>query len=742
MRPRPSAAVWLVLLTLLLGVLYPALVLDRVVAPEVSLRGQAPWRLQWGPFPAQQPQHVRAATELGARLSLLERDAAGLALWNPWIGGGRPGWLASAREGGAPLPLLAVLLSRDGMTWTGLLALQLVASCVACTWMLRRLGVDAWPAALGGLCYALSGPLTSHWLDWQGSAFALGPFAVALALGPPRGFAATAARWGGILAILGLCGQPIVPFVALAAAAAAVTTPWAQARRRLESMLLGGVLAMVLLTPRVWLQVAGLETGSPVPPPVVEESLPGLKALVAAPAPFDPSAPPAAQRHTDSRGYLGLLPMLLAGLGLVLAPSRQRVLWGGVLVASLALAFAPQPWFARLGMATRPLAASALATATLAAWALSRLTCRMELWGRTLTGTALGALITWMLLPVAATHVPFAPREEVPLSSPLPAAASPAAPRVVGLLGCLPPDVGAAFGLSDVRASFFAGEPRYAGLLAAGPGGTVSVARALSAQMAALGVGTLLEPLPLRVVSSEIFSRIELEDREPIRGVDGSWRRPVRLRPGSCRLGIPATVPLTAAPVLSLGARAVTLASDHTLAAESDEWHWFALDAIERPLTAELLVPGLSNHQVPLVVDHSGLRLVSEGGGVRVWSWDHGTPFASLAWPPAETGRGGTPCPGRVSVRDVSARHITVQAHAREGCSLRLLVKHRPALWRATVNGQPAQTLPCADVWACVPVTPGDSLVELRASLPWPVVLAPCAGLAVIAALCWVGRKQ
>lgn len=729
------------LLVLLAGMLYPTLALRRVVAPEVSLRGQAPWRVQWGPFPAPLPEQVRAATELGARLSLLERDTRGVAVWNPWIGGGRPGWIASAREGGSPLPLLAVALSRAGRVWTGLVALQLTAAYLSCAWMLRRLGLGPWPAALGAVAYTLAGPVVCRWLDWQGSALALGPLGVALSLSPTASLARSVACWGGALAILGSTGLPAVPFAALAVAAATFREPAKGVPRRLLGVALGAVMAGALLAPRLWLAAAGREDRAPLKPASIESPLPGLESLAFAPARLDPAGPADAQRDADGRGYLGLATLALAGLGLATAPLRQRGLWGGALAAGVVLAWAPTSWLERIGVTQRPLAVAALAAAVLAAFGLDRLTRGLEARRHALVGAPAVALVAWSLLPVAARHVPFATPEEGALAAPLPAAATPAEPRVLGLYGCLPPDIGAASGLADVRASTFEGEPRYAGLLGGGPSSVFSVSRALAPEMAELGVGTLLEPLPLRVVSSEIYSRIEVADLSTVPGRDGTLRGSLDLESGTCRVGVPARTPLVAPPVARMGSRTVELAPDEALAAESNEWRWFALPKLGAATAVELSVVGSSPSPLPLALDRSGLRLASEGSGVRVWSWERAAAYATLRWPAGEQRVEAGPCPGSVQVREARTDRVAVAVSDSGSCSLLLQVKHRPALWRATVNGQPAQTLGCAEVWTCVPVPVGDSMVELEARLPWPLPAQSLAGLVALAGLAWVGRK-
>jgi hypothetical protein len=54
MRRAVDPAAWLALVLLLGAVLFPALFLGRVVAPETTLKNVPPWRLQWGPAPSPQ----------------------------------------------------------------------------------------------------------------------------------------------------------------------------------------------------------------------------------------------------------------------------------------------------------------------------------------------------------------------------------------------------------------------------------------------------------------------------------------------------------------------------------------------------------------------------------------------------------------------------------------------------------------------------------------------------------------
>src|SRR3972149_7538852 len=120
----------------------------------------------------------------------------------------------------------------------------------------------------------------------------------------------------------------------------------------------------------------------------------------------------------------------------------------------------------------------ALATAVLAAFGAHLLLekVRSAEWQR-LVGFAVWVLVVAALAPPAARRLPFAPEEEAGLPPPIPTGPPTAAARIVGLLGMLPPDIGATLGLADVRAASFPREPRYAALLGARPGGGLSVPR-------------------------------------------------------------------------------------------------------------------------------------------------------------------------------------------------------------------------------------------------------------------------
>jgi len=296
-----------------------------------------------------------------------------------------------------------------------------------------------------------------------------------------------------------------------------------------------------------------------------------------------------------------------------------------------------------------PLGVMALAAAVLAAFGAQLLLekVRSAEWQR-VVGFAVWVLVVAALAPPAARHLPFAPEEEAGLPPPIPTGPPTAAARIVGLLGMLPPDIGATLGLADVRAASFPREPRYAALLGAGRGGELSVSRALDPRTARLSARWLLEPLPLRVVSGELFAHIEQVELQPQheRSLDGLRRFGTVVPPGACRLGVPAAAAPGALWLEYPGHRS-QLEPDGALAAESDAWRWFAVPPGWPPGPATLAMPpGPSEGSAQIVAwDVSGLRLAREERGVRVWEWDLARPLAFVATA-VQAENGDTPAQG------------------------------------------------------------------------------------------------
>jgi hypothetical protein len=765
MRRSAHTIPLLVVAALLVTLFYPALFLGYRVAPEASLKGEAPWRAQLGPYPNPSAVAVEAATHLGPRLATIAREGLHSALWDPWIGGGRPGWLASPAEGRVPLPLLVALTARHGWTWTALAALQVLLTFASAWLAIGALGFGrAWPAAIGATMYALSGPVAGHWLDWQGSALALGPLAlVPAASRGSRPASRQVAAWGGVLLLLFASGAPAVPFVALAAAATFLARPLFGGRPAWSAPLAAAVLVAAVAVPSLWLQRAGVEAGAGLPAADPGPPIRRLADLLLRP----PS--PEAPEHTppSAPAYLGAAAVLLALVGAVALKPAQRGFWLGALAVAGGAAFAPTTTLLSIGAGVRPLGVMALAVAVLVAGGADHLCRRVAVPVLSNTiGISLWLLIVLSLLPPAARLLPYATPEDAALPSPIAPAAGTPTSRMVAVLGMLPPDLAATLGLADVRAASFPGEPRYAALLGAGQGGELSVSRALARRTARLGARWVLEPLPLRVVSGELFARIDVVDLSlaGALSLDGLRRGPLDVPLGACRLGLPASSRPSAVWLEGPQLRS-QLDPDPALVPESDAWRWFAVPAGWPPGAATLAVSGTISAEAArsLAWDTSGLRLVSEEGGTRVWEWDRARPLAFFAAGVVDEGRGipgedaSVTVPverlaalaplaagpgGRVRVDGLSPSVVDLAVETPAPALVVVQTKCRPALWRATVNGRKAATERVDGVWTGIVVPAGSSRVELHARLPLACWLAAGLGAGALGALAFPWRKR
>ncbi len=764
MHGGASRVCLLATVAILLTVLYPALFLDCRLAPEASLKSVPPWRELLGPLPKPAAEAFAAATRLGPRLSSVARNPFGEALWNPWIGGGRPGWLSGPEDGGTPLVLVAALAARPGWAWTALFALEAAAALMGAWWVLRLLRLDPWPAAVGATAYALSGAVTAHWLDWQGSALALGPLALAPALAQIRSRRSLVVAWAISLGVLAACGPAAMPYVALAAAAMLFLSPEAPTPARWLAVVAAAVLVLVASLPRIWLDLNGREAGAAVSLPQAMPAIGSLKSMIATADTADPAT--SGTSETASPGglaYLGLGTAALALVGLVSAPAKARGFWLGVAGVSALVASVPNALLTKLGLWQRPYGVLAFAAAALAAYGVQFLTDRLaEGRGRTVLGASVWALIAVSLLPHAAVHLPFVSREESELTPPIPKSMVTTEWRLLGLLGTMPPDSAASLGLADVRASSFRGEPRYSSLLASGKGGEVSLSRALDPRIVRLGARWLLEPLPLRVVSGEVFSRIditELELPKPLPS-EGVLHLRAEVPAGACRLGLPSALGRSVRARIQLPDRDAELSPDETLQAESAAWAWFELPEDLPPGPATLLITpdrGRAANPIPVAWDRSGLRVARQQGGVRIWEWMTARPLAVLA---GGIGPESAPLPpdpyfvtvpgarvaallplstaraaGKIRIAAVRPGRVEVRADLETPGLLVVQVKHRPQLFRATVDGRPVATERVDGVWTGIALPRGSSRAVLEAELPPALWWAAGAALAAIVLL-------
>jgi hypothetical protein len=663
------------------------------------------------------------------------------------------------------LPLLTALVARRGWTWTALAAVEVALAFASALWALGALGVGgSWPAAIGATAYALSGPVTGHLLDWHGSALALGPLVLLPALaGRPRTARRRVAAWTGILLLLFASGAPAVSFLALAAVAMVFSVRLVGRPGRWVAPLAALAVTMAMTVPSLWLQHAGAEPGAR--PPVAHPAPPiaGLSAFVAPPA-F--AARPAADLQ-PAHAHLGLVVLLLALLGVFALKLPRAGFWVATVAVSVTIALLPSALLLRLGITQRPLGVAALAVAVLAAYGARFLCARAAgAFLHNAVGLAIWLLVVLSLLSPAAHQLPFATREEADLPSPLARQHPTARTRMVAVLGMLPPDVSATLGLADVRAASLDGEPHYAALLGAGRGGELTVSRALDRRTARLGARWVLEPLPLRVVSGEIFANIEVAELAlgEKRSLDGLRRGRVSVPPGACRLALPPLSHATEVWIERPGHRS-QLDPDAALAAESDAWRWFALPVGWPAGAAVIAVSGTARPAAARQVawDTSGLRLVSEEHGARVWRWDR-------AWPPAflatgfERESGDVPvgrftvtvardrlaallplaagASGRVNVVAMSPATVELHVETRADALVVVQVKRRPRLWRATVNGRGVATEAIDGVWTGIAVPAGSSHVVLRARLPLGAWAPAAFGVLALVGLAFPWRRS
>ncbi len=777
MQRHSPAALPALLVAVLLPLFYPALVLERRLAPEAALHSLAPWRSLLGPYPKASPLTLESATLLGPRLAALAREPASTALWNPWIGGGRGGWLASAREGGTPLVLAAACLARPGWGWTALLALTVGLALVGAYWLIRLLGFPPAAAAVGAAAYALSGAASSTWLTADGAAVALGPLLLVPLLHPTWSAARRAGAGAAALTLLLYCGPHAVQFAALAAASL-VASPARKPRslrRWVLPPLLAVTLAAAMFIPRLWVFAATREPGMPLEasPP---QPAAGLRAIVV-PFPYGdpntaalaPSPPSPALLRGAQAAFIGTAVLLLAALGAARPfPTANRPFWVTVTVTAGLFAHLPDGPPSTLDLGHRPFAAAALGCAVLAA-AGSHIVTRRIAPGpaRAWLAAALVGVVVLRLLPVAAHGLPFTPATPAMLEQPAdPKFSANGSVRLVAFGATLPPDSAAAFSLADLRAASLAAEPRYAALLRPREDGTLGFERVLDPALARLGARLLVEPSQLHVISAEVFSRtVATPSRRLPPPQPGQAAVTAFVPAGAVRLALPAGTTVAARVSLMRGKSQLDLTPDPALAVESDAWNWFLLpDGVSAGEIRLLVEPAAAlADKEALLWDTSGLLLLGEQGGSRTWLATQARPFAFAARALAAEGdtvpsdvlavqvpsdrmpalAAAVPAEApRVQVVDVSPTRVAVWVQSHAPRLLVVMVKHRPMLWRARVDGQPAATEPVDGVWTGLVIPAGTSHVELRARLPWWVMLTAGAGAVGTTALAAGPRRR
>lgn len=725
------------LLLLLTVGFYPALFQGRRIAPEASLRAFPPWRAQSGPVQSPSPLAVAAALGFGARLQMIANHGDRTALWNPWVGGGRAGWLAGPDEGGTPLALLAAALARRGNVWTALVALTMGVSFAGAFWLARRLGADAVPAAAGGIAYALSGAAATAWLGPDGSAVALGPAAIAVVHGPPASFLRHLGRWAAAAALLAPCGRYAFPFLALALAVECLRRPVPGVAPRLAAALLAFTAALLAVAPSAWLEHADSEDGSPARTVSVATGHDALAALVVPFPDGDPTSGPAGVRHAvDPRSgaaYLGAPVVLLALVGAVSSAGCGLGVWIGAALFTGAALFSPPGLLPPLRLGTHVAPVMALAIAMLAAFGATSLCRKLPQCWRSPVGALLVLLVMARAAPPALHRLPYASPGDARLTVPLLPEEVDTGSRFLALVGALPPDVSAALALPDARAASLQSEPRYAAALGIREDQSIPLSRVVARDLGRAGVRWVLEPLPLNMLSGEIFSRVDILAARFEPGVPPRLELDLPARADRIGLQVPSeTVPL----LVRADGRVTPLARDPSLSPESDLWRWFALPpATATPIT--LLLPGVRALEPSVAVDTSGFRAIREHAGMRVWEVTDPRPLVSFESPGAPGSTGAV-----LACEPFAPQEVECTIDSAQAGRLVALIKYRPRLWHAQVDGRSVPSEPVDGVWTGVPLPPGRHEFSLRARIPARVLAVSVAGVCSLLSCLWFGRRR
>lgn len=685
-------------LLLLMVVFYPSLFLNRVLAPQALLWNVPPWSQLGGPNPTEQKALEEPVRTLVPRLALVQRYGWRVALWNPFVGGGRPGFLALGAEGIGPLALGASLLFSPPYQFNGLLLLHLALAFWG-VYLLARRYLDPQGALLAGFVYALSGPVLSSWLTAAGSAMALGPWLWLAALSPTSWWAPVPLA----LCILsgGSCWPYVVGFLALAAWACQAHGWRLTKAFRLFWLATG---AVVLALPSLYLAWFGVEKPGAWWLQAKAQPRPNFASLFL-PAEELPLGRPWV--------FVGAVTLLLAALGASkLLPLQKMALWA--LALSLPLVFAPASWLPSFVGAFRPSGILALGVALLAGAGSQHLLALLPPGGRLWPTAGILAALLLRLVPAQASWLLWESRQRAQLPSPWTGELGQAQEPVLPLLTLLPPDTAALLGLADLRAGSLAGEPLYRSLLRPGADGVVTFSRIADPLLADLGALWLLEPAELSLVSAELFSKLQLDlaSRQ-----DGEFVLSVPPRATRLGLKIPGQPPFL--QVVREDQRWI-LKPDKALAEENAGWHFYLIPSPMPAGRARLLSPSpLPATSLTLAWDCSGWDLEGERGTLRLWRQRFARPLA--AWMDD-----GVPPP---MVLSWQPGKLLLRTQREKAGELVLRLKFRPALLRLFVDGKPLPAEKGPGVWTTVKVPAGEHVVRAQWALPPGVLWAPLVGV-------------
>ncbi len=698
-RTWPVLAFLLVLITLF----YPALLLNRILAPQALLWNYPPWSQLAGPNPKDRPALQPAALTLAPRLALWQKLGWKVAIWNPFIANGRPGLLALAAEGVGPVALLTSWFVRAPYHFNAIILVQLA---LAFWGMYRLAGKFLSPSSsvIASVAYALSGPVTSSWFSPAGSAGALGPW---------LWLAAMNARWWAPvpLALLLVAGAQSWPFL-LGFAALTLWPSQTSVKRPGLRWAVGRLVALAtvsvaLALPSLYLAWYGTEDPGPwwlrgptQPPP----SLASL--LVSQPEHANP----------NSWAFLGGVTLLLALAGM-LAPAPGRTLALGTFLVSGLLVLAPTSWLPNFLAALRPSLTLALGASLLAGLGAQRLVAHVAKGYRVPVQAAIIGFLLFRLLPPANLWLPWESRQRASLPPPWPTIGQlPPHQPLLPLLTLLPPETAALYAAADVRGFQLGGEPRYRAALSPSRDGTVHFSRLADPQLAALGTTWLVEPAEVGLVTGELLSRLQRVQVE--RQKQGLA---VTVPPHATRLAVRVSQP-RGTLWLEQGGNRWLLMPDPALGGEEFPWQFFRLPEGLRAGQAFLRgsFPGPADPgSLTLAWDVSGWELFSETDDVRLWRQRFPRPLA--AWHGEQKA-----APQLVAWR---AQEISVQTNATTEGILVLRLKFRPGLLHLRLDGKRLPGQLADELWTAVRVPAGQHVVTASYALPIAVWAVPLVAL-------------
>lgn len=698
------------LLLLVVVLFYPAFFLGRVLAPQAALWGVPPWSELGGPNPSLDRPTNRLAFSLAPRLSLVQKEGTGVALWNPFIGGGRVGFLGMAADNYAPLSVLAAFLARDGHHWQALALLVLVLSYSGMFRLARRY-LAAWPATVSAVVYTLSGPVVSVWLDVPGTVAAVVPWLLAFAFELPRWPAvAGTSLAAALLWMSGGYGWPWLLAPVLVSLSRRSPRP-----SHVAFALLAVIGGLALAFPSLFLAFFSGEVpgvwwleGRPQPAAALADLVVGKPAGTAGDQPWV---------------FLGWPALMLALWG-VASPSRVRPLAPGLTFLGALAAFSPPALLPAFLAAFRPTLALALGVALLAGVGSDGLANRAPIrWQPAVSGFLAFAVLA-RLLPAASLWLPWHGRERAKLQWSAPNAAVFPYDLVLPLVTLFPPDSALLAGLADVRSRRFQGEPRLRQLLAPGVDGSLPFSRLSDALFSQLGVRWLLEPRELSLVSGELFSRLSLAQSQA-----PDQRFPVVVPSGATRLGIKTSTQPSFVSLLQ-GERRWVLPPDKALTEEAEGWWWWLVPEGVRPGEAWLVLASPHptwGRELQLAWDCSGWELAQEAGSLRWWRQRWALPLAFWDEPQE------TAAPPQVLVP--TPQRVVIRTSSPVAARLGIRLKFRPHIQKAFLDGQPTPVRQGAFPWSAVEVPAGNHQITVAVSLPSAVWLGPLVFLALLGVL-------